>query len=56
MLWQVPVTIATAQNKKAYKFVLDKPSMTITLDNINPQDWIKVRLVDILKTYYYDNF
>ena len=41
-LWQIPVTIATAKNKEAYKFVLDKPSMTVTLDNIDPQDWIKV--------------
>ncbi len=45
MVWQVPITIATASNKEAYKFVLDKPSMTITIEN---NGWIKV-----LNTDYY---
>ena len=42
MLWQVPVTIATSQQKEAYKFVLDKQSTTITLEGLKPDDWIKV--------------
>lgn len=42
MLWQVPVTIATSQQKEAYKFVLDKQSVTITLEGLKPDDWIKV--------------
>lgn len=42
MLWQVPITIATSQQKEAYKFVLDKQSATITLEGLKPDDWIKV--------------
>jgi puromycin-sensitive aminopeptidase len=41
-LWKVPVTIATERNPQAYKFVLDQPSMTIALDDINSDEWIKV--------------
>ena len=50
MLWQVPVTIATSQQKEAYKFVLDKQSTTITLEGLKPDDWIKVN------TFYQHQF
>lgn len=42
MLWHVPITIATAQKRDAYKFVLDKESETVTLDGVKPDDWIKL--------------
>ena len=48
-LWQVPITIATAQSQQAYKFVLNKQSMTVTLDNVNPQDWIKVSILHFME-------
>ena len=41
-LWQVPVTIATPKNQAAYRFVLDQRSTTITLEGLQPNDWIKV--------------
>ena len=46
MLWHVPITIATAQKRDAYKFVLDKESETVTLDGVKPDDWIKVFNID----------
>ena len=48
MIWQVPITIATASNKEALKFVLDKSSATITLEGISAADWIKVGVVYII--------
>ena len=42
MSWQVPITIATATNNEAYKFVLDKQSATITVEDVMATDWIKV--------------
>lgn len=45
-LWQVPVTIATAQNKEAYKFLLTERTATITMEGLQPSDWIKVCNID----------
>ena len=42
MLWQVPVTIATSKNPEALKFVLDKVSMTVTVEGVGTDDWILV--------------
>ena len=42
VLWQVPVTIATNKNPEAMKFVLDKTSMTVTVEGVGPDDWILV--------------
>ena len=44
-LWQVPVTIATRKNPEAMKFVLDKASMTVTVEGVGPDDWILVIIV-----------
>ena len=52
MIWQVPVTIATAANREAYKFVLDKPSATITIEGVSADDWIKVGGAIILIVVY----
>lgn len=41
MLWKVPITIATAQNKQALTVLLDTVSTTVTMD-IEDGDWIKV--------------
>ena len=43
MLWQVPVTIATTKNPKAKKFLLDKASMVVTVEELGPDDWILVK-------------
>ena len=43
MLWQVPVTIATSKNRKAKKFLLDKASMVVTVEELGPDDWILVK-------------
>ncbi len=45
MIWQVPITIATASNKEALKFVLDKSTATVTLEGISATDWIKVIII-----------
>ena len=42
MLWQVPVTIATRKNPEALKCILDKASMTVTIEGVGPDDWILV--------------
>ena len=42
MQWQVPITIATSQNPNALTFLLDKPSTTVTLEGVGPNDWILV--------------
>ena len=42
MLWQVPVTVATRKNPEALKFILNKASMTVTVDGLGPDDWILV--------------
>ncbi|XP_072032705.1 puromycin-sensitive aminopeptidase-like [Amphiura filiformis] len=41
--WMVPVSIATSAkpNEAASKVVLDKPSLTVTLD-VEPNQWVKV--------------
>ena len=44
MLWQVPVTIATSKNPEAMKFILDKASMIITVEELGPDDWILVNI------------
>lgn len=42
MLWQVPVTIATSRNPAALTFVLDKASMTVSVEGVEPEEWILV--------------
>ena len=44
--WMVPVSVATSANpnEAVTKVVLDKPSMTITLDDVKPDQWVKVRI------------
>ena len=43
MLWNVPITIATKSNPEAVRFVLDKASDIVTIDNVTADDWILVR-------------
>ena len=42
MLWLVPVTIATKKNPEALRFILDKPTDTVTVEGVGPDDWILV--------------
>ncbi|XP_065888501.1 puromycin-sensitive aminopeptidase-like [Dysidea avara] len=41
-LWMVPVTIATKNNKSAASIPLETKTSTVTIDNIDPNDWVKV--------------
>ena len=45
--WMVPISIATSANptEAVKKVVLDKPSMTVTLENVSADQWVKVRLI-----------
>ena len=41
--WMIPVTIATKKNQSAHSFLLDSKQATVTIDNVDPSDWVKVR-------------
>jgi puromycin-sensitive aminopeptidase len=43
-VWMVPVSISSASSpdKSIHKFLMDKRETTITLDNVKPDDWIKL--------------
>jgi len=43
-LWEVPIGICTASSpqKSVHRFVLNEKEATVTIDNIKPNDWIKV--------------
>ena len=43
-LWLVPVSVTTASSpdKAVHRFVLDQHEVAISLENINPSDWVKV--------------
>jgi len=38
----IPITIATKNNKSAASILLETKTSTVTIDNIDPNDWIKV--------------
>jgi puromycin-sensitive aminopeptidase len=41
--WMVPIDISTPNSKNAHNTViLDKSSMSITLDNVSADDWVKI--------------
>ncbi|CAF3739140.1 unnamed protein product [Adineta steineri] len=42
--WKIPITIFTKSNPKsiAKQILMDKPEMTVTLENISEDDWIKL--------------
>lgn len=42
MRWNVPITIATKNNPEAIRFVLEKECDTVTIEGIEPEDWILV--------------
>ncbi len=41
---EIPITVFTKSNPKtiAQKLLMDKPKITITLDNVSEDDWIKL--------------
>ena len=41
-LWMIPITIATKNNKSAASILLDTKTSTVTIDNIDSNDWVKV--------------
>jgi len=43
MRWKVPITIATKDNTAAVKIVLEEETTTVTVDGVNPGDYILVR-------------
>ena len=40
--WMIPITIATKKNQSAHSFVLDSKQATVTIENVDPSDWVKV--------------
>jgi len=38
----IPITIATKKNKSAAFILLDTKTSTVTIDNIDADDWVKV--------------
>ncbi|XP_038047211.1 puromycin-sensitive aminopeptidase-like [Patiria miniata] len=42
--WKVPINIATSGNptKSAHTVLLEKPSITVTLENVQPDQWVKL--------------
>ncbi|CAF4918622.1 unnamed protein product, partial [Rotaria magnacalcarata] len=42
--WKIPITIFTKSNPKAVaqQILMEKPEITITLNNIDENDWIKL--------------
>ncbi|XP_030380282.1 puromycin-sensitive aminopeptidase [Scaptodrosophila lebanonensis] len=43
-LWVIPITVSTSRNPNeiAKTFLLDQPSMEVVLDDVQPNDWIKI--------------
>lgn len=43
-LWLVPVSVSTASSpdKAVHRFVLDQREVAVTVDNVQPGDWLKV--------------
>lgn len=43
-LWLIPVSISTesSQGEVHTTFVVDKPTTTIKVDNVGPEEWVKV--------------
>ncbi|XP_070570403.1 puromycin-sensitive aminopeptidase-like [Ptychodera flava] len=54
--WMVPISISTSANpsKAALKIVLDKPTTTVTIDNVAPDQWVKLNpgTVGFYRTQY----
>ncbi|CAF1025971.1 unnamed protein product [Adineta ricciae] len=42
--WKIPITIFTKSNPKAVtkQILMDKPEVTVTLDNVSEDDWVKL--------------
>ncbi|XP_061395551.1 puromycin-sensitive aminopeptidase isoform X1 [Musca vetustissima] len=43
-IWVIPITVSTSKNPQsiAKTFLLNEKSMEVTLDDVSPEDWIKV--------------
>lgn len=54
--WMVPISIATSANpsEAVQKVVLDKQSITVTLENVKPDQWVKLNpgTVGFYRTHY----
>jgi len=55
-LWMVPVSVSTASSpeKAVHKFVLDSKDITVTIENVDPNDWLKINVgsVGFYRTQY----
>jgi aminopeptidase N len=47
--WKVPITVFTKSNPKkiAQQILMDKPEITLTLENISENDWLKLNFNSI---------
>ena len=58
MQWMVPISITSSADpsKPIYSEVLDSKSVTITLNDVKPGDWIKVVFnTDSIQVHVIDN-
>lgn len=55
-IWMVPITVCSSSNPTSavHKFVLDKKKDVVTLNNIEPNDWIKLNVggIGFYRTVY----
>ena len=51
MRWKVPITIATKSNPAAVKIVLEKESDTVTVEGVDPNEYILVRLRSLIEPH-----
>jgi len=44
--WLVPITVSTSASPDSavQSVLMDSPSLTVTLDNVTPDSWVKVRM------------
>lgn len=40
--WMIPITISTPKAKHAHSFIMDKESVDVTVENIDPGEWVKL--------------
>ncbi|XP_058458878.1 puromycin-sensitive aminopeptidase isoform X1 [Malaya genurostris] len=46
-LWMIPIIISTSKKAHAHSFIMDKESVEITIDAVEPNEWVKLNPASI---------
>lgn len=46
-LWMIPIIVSTPKDSHAHTFIMDKETVEVTIDNVQPNHWVKLNPASI---------